>query len=55
MSIVSANHETVMIWCCMRADGCLWWCFVNEYYEEVITVTEEVYTRFLRDDFPQIY
>ena len=55
MAIRSANHETVMIWCAMRADGCLWWCFVDEYYEKETTVTGAVYARLLRDQLPQIY
>ena len=55
MAIWFANHETVMIWCAMRADGCFWWCFVDEYYENETIVTRVVYIQFLRDQFLQIY
>ena len=55
MVIWSVNYETVMIWYIMCADGCLWWCFVDEYYKKKTTVTRAVYTRLLRDQFPQIY
>ena len=37
----------------MRADDCLWWYFVDEYYEDETTVTGAVYARLLRDQLPQ--
>ena len=55
MAIPSKNHETMMIWCTMRANGCLWWCFVDEYYQNETTVTKTVYARLLRNQLLQIY
>ena len=49
------NHDTVMVWCAMRADGTLVWCFTDEYYKSETTVTGQVYARLLRDILPQIY
>ena len=55
IALRSQHHETVMIWCAMRADGRLWWCFVDEYCDDTRTVTGAVYARLLRDMLPQIY
>ena len=51
----SRNHETVMIWAAMRADGRVEWRFCDEYYGEGRTNTQESYARLLRDVLPGIY
>ena len=52
MAKLSNNHDTVMIWCAMRANGTLVWCFVDDYYENSRTVTGAVYARIIRDILP---
>ena len=51
----STNHETVMIWTAMRADGCMIWCFVDDYHEEGTINTANAYCRLLHDFLSPIY
>ena len=51
----SRNHESVMIWAAMRADGMVVWCFTEEYYEGGMTNTADAYCRLLRNVLPKIY
>ena len=44
-----------MVWCAMRTDSTLVWCFTNKYYKSETTVTGQVYTQLLRDILLQIY
>ena len=54
-AIGSKNHETLMIWAAMRADGRIVYRIVRDFYEGGITQTAEVYRRLLQDVIPEIY
>ena len=54
-AIGSKNHDTVMTWAAMRADGRIMYRIVRDFYEGGATQTAEVYLRLLQDVIPEIY
>ena len=54
-AIGSKNHETLMIWAAMRADGQVVYRIVRDFYKGGTTQTAEVYRRLLEDVIPEIY
>ena len=54
-TIGSKNHDTIMIWAAMRADGRIVYRIVRNFYGGGSTQTAEVYRRLLQDVIPEIY
>ena len=50
----SINHETVMIWAAMKADGQIYWCFFDEYYTNGHSATANAYVDLLNVYIPQM-
>ena len=49
------NKDTLMIWAAMRADGTIYLCLVNDYYNTERIMKAVTYRRLLEDILPQIY
>ena len=54
-AIGSQNHDTIMIWAAMRANGRIVYRIVRDFYEGGTTQTTKVYRRLLEDVIPEIY
>ena len=54
-AIGSQNHDSLMIWAAMRADGQIVYRIVRNFYEGGKTQTAQVYLRLLQDVIPEIY
>ena len=54
-AIQSKNHDSVIIWAAMRADGRIVYRIVRDFYQGGATQTAVMYLRPLQDVIPEIY